>query len=55
LENTYFESGQLENRQLENEKYSTWSSPEELPGIWSIPKWLLKINIMAESVRVSWK
>jgi len=29
---------QLENRHLENQKYSTWSSPEGLSGIWSIPK-----------------
>jgi len=28
LENTYAENGQLENRHLEGEEYSTWPSPE---------------------------
>jgi len=60
LENTYLKNGQLENGQLENgplenEKYSAWSSPEGLFGIWSIPKQLLKINVVAKSVRLSWK
>jgi len=40
---------------LENEKYSTWSSPEGLFAIWSILKQLLKVNIMAKSVRLSWQ
>jgi len=65
LENIYLENGQLENGQLENrhleidiwkmKKYSTWFSPEELSSFWSFSKKLLKTNIMAESVRLSWK